>query len=202
MKNPTNATFVDTFTIDIFEYFGDSEEEVSGLIFLIDVPVGLFVCALLIGLTLIQNNKLNVMFQHMVMILGYTFILLSQCFFSLGIISEYVWYFGCGMGVYMAYTPVGAMFYDRIGGALPWEESAGTATFMIQVSDFCGYLGTITLYTLQGLGALGVHEDSDSIGSLNYYSILASFFILVGFVGIVCVYFSGRYWFRTLQFER
>jgi hypothetical protein len=195
--------FPDTFTIDIFAYFGDSESDVSSLIFLIDVPVGLLVCALLIGLTLIQNNKLNVMFQHMVMIFGYSLILFSQALFSLDVISEYMWYFGCGLGVYMAYTPVGAMFYDRIGGALPWEESAGTATFMIQVSDFCGYLGTITLYTLQGVGAFGLHEeDSDSIGFLNYYSILASFFIVVGTVGLFGVYFSGRYWWRTLQFER
>ena len=105
----------------------------------------------------------------------------------------------------MAYTPVASMFYDRLGGALPRSEEIGTATFMIQLSDFCGYVGTITLYSLQGFGALGESGDNASgdasDGSLDYYAVLSSFLLLTGGVGLVGMTCSFIYWLVRLRFQ-
>ena len=133
----------------------------------------------------------------------------------------------------MAFTPVGSMFYDRLGGALPQTEEIGTgffffffffflslffsifhspfffphlpppppATFMIQVSDFCGYLGTIALYSLQGFGGLGGEGDSSGDG-INYYEVLASFLLVVGVMGVVGLAGSFFYWFVRLRMQR
>ena len=102
----------------------------------------------------------------------------------------------------MAFTPVGSMFYDRLGGALPQTEEIGTATFMIQVSDFCGYLGTIVLYSLQGFGVLGGDEGESDGEDLDYYSVLASFLMVVGVVGVIGLGASFCYWLVRLKLQR
>ena len=190
----------DTFTVDIFEELsGEEEESVSDLVFLLDVPVGIFVCGVLVMLTFIEDNAKNVLCEHGIMFGGYFLLIFFQLLFSANIVGNSAWYMGIGVGTYLAYTPVAAMFYDRIGGALPAAELVGTATFMIQLSDFSGYIGTVLLYSFQGFGLLtfGVDEDSDGF-YLDYYRLFSLFVIVVGCFGMGMTAISFTYWRRTL----
>ena len=61
--------------------------------------------------------------------------LASSWLFSLGPVGGIVWSICSGSGIFLGYVPIGAMFYDRLIGALRYPA---TAVFMINVSDSAG----------------------------------------------------------------
>jgi len=191
--------FRDTFTVEIFDSVLGHEPS-SGLL-LLDVPVGILVCMIYLSLAFIKDHALNVAVEHAIMFVGYFCLLFFQTLFWFDLIPVPLWFVGCGVGVYLAYTPVSAMLYDRIGAAIAHKEDVGTATFMIQVSDFSGYIGTLLLYSLQGFGALGgdTEIDSNGEGGLDYYTLYTFLSLGVGVVGMVGTLISGVYWQFTLR---
>ena len=53
--------------------------------------------------------------------------------------QEYPLIIGVGVGLYMMWAPLPALFYDRILAA---SQTQGTVVFLIFLSDWAGYVGT------------------------------------------------------------
>lgn len=53
---------------------------------------------------------------------------------------------GVGIGLYLAYAPLGSLMYDRLLAA---SGTPGTTVFLIFLSDATGYLGTTALLLLK-----------------------------------------------------
>jgi hypothetical protein len=70
-----------------------------------------------------------------IMLLGAALLVLSSAastwLFSLGPEGGVVWSVLCGIGIFSGYVPIGAMYYDRLVGAL---RCPATAVFMINLS--------------------------------------------------------------------
>eukprot|EP01047_Picozoa_sp_COSAG01_P069579 COSAG01_NODE_10329_length_2192_cov_1.258481_3_plen_294_part_00 len=77
----------------------------------------------------------------------------SWLFSQPGQMGGIVWSICTGTGIFLGYVPIGAMFYDRLIGAL---RCPGTAVFMINVSDSAGYVGTICLVLYKNYGSEGI----------------------------------------------
>lgn len=139
--------FRDNFAAEIWQAVGQSGK--PELFTLTELPVAL---AVLVGLALlyrIRDNRRALMAVHGVMVAGVLLIGGATLAFDLGLLGPVPWMILIGTGLYLAYVPYGCMLFDRLIAA---SGAAGTAVFMIYVTDAFGYAGSIgvLLYKLLG----------------------------------------------------
>jgi hypothetical protein len=58
-----------------------------------------------------------------------------------------------GLGLYLGYVPLNAIYFDRLIGAFGGMATAG---FLIYVADASGYAGSVIVLLLKSLGGLDV----------------------------------------------
>ena len=66
-----------------------------------------------------------------------------------GLIPPAAWMISVGLGLYVGYVPYGCVLFDRLIAATGF---AGTAGFMIYVTDALGYLGSVALLLYKNFG--------------------------------------------------
>lgn len=143
--------FRDNFAAEIWQAVGRSGK--PELFTLTELPVAL---AVMVGLALlyrIRDNRRALFTVHAVMGLGTLLIGGATLLFDLGRLDAVTWMVLVGTGLYLAYVPYGCMLFDRLIAA---TGAAGTAVFMIYVTDAFGYAGSIgvLLYKLVGQAEL------------------------------------------------
>ena len=99
-------------------------------------------------LMLVKENKRALMAVHLVMLFGTALVGVSTLLFRLGFLAPSWWMIAVGLGLYMAYVPSGCVLFDRMIAAL---GIAGTAAFMIYVTDAFGYLGSVAVLLYRDL---------------------------------------------------
>lgn len=143
--------FRDNFAAEIWQAVGQSGK--PELFTLSELPVAF---AVLVGLALlyrIKDNRRAVFAVHVVMGAGTLLIGGATVLFDLKLLDPVSWMVLIGTGLYLAYVPYGCMLFDRLIAA---TGAAGTAVFMIYVTDAFGYAGSIgvLLYKLIGQAEL------------------------------------------------
>ncbi len=139
--------FRDNFAAEIWDAVGESGK--PELFTLSELPVAL---AVLLGLALlyrIADNRRAFFAVHAVMAGGTLLIGGATVLFDLGILPPVAWMILIGTGLYLAYVPYGCMLFDRLIAA---TGAAGTAVFMIYVTDAFGYAGSVTVLLYKELG--------------------------------------------------
>ena len=117
-----------------------------------------------------------------------------------------VWSVLCGVGVFSGYVPIGAMYYDRLVGAL---RCPATAVFMINLSDSAGYIGTIVLVLYKNFGGiedtnvenLGAPdtENANSVADASYRAFFRTCTLWAGLLLCVFNIFGLYYWPREFR---
>jgi len=74
---------------------------------------------------------------------------LSTLLFDAGTIGGFWWMTLVGLGVYLAYVPVGSVLFDRL---IASTRAAGTAVFAIYLADALGYTGSIGVQLYKDFG--------------------------------------------------
>lgn len=174
--------FRDNFAAEIWAAigYGDTPE-----IFTIsELPIAFTVLVTLALLVKIKNNRRAMMIVHGVMMFGCALIGVSTLLFELELISGAIWMITVGLGAYLAYVPYGSMLFDRLLAAL---GVAGTAGFMIYVTDAFGYIGSIGINLYKNFGGGGVSWRTFFV-QLSYFT---SIFCTVCFIGSM-LYFSKK----------
>ncbi len=143
--------FRDNFAAEIWAAVGESGK--PELFTLTEIPVAL---AVLVGLALlyrVRDNRRALLAVHAVMGAGALLIGGATVAFDLGLVGPVTWMVLIGTGLYLAYVPYGCMLFDRLIAA---TGAAGTAVFMIYVTDAFGYAGSVgvLLYKLLGQAEL------------------------------------------------
>jgi hypothetical protein len=162
----------------------------ASVFFVTEIPVAIAVLVVLCLLNLITDNRRSILAQHVIFIVGNCTMLASQSLFKAGAIGGTTWYIGIGVGVYLSYAPIGAMFYDRLMGALQEE---GTAVFMINVSDTCGYVGTVVLLIYKSL----LSRNSEETAPVEYEPFYSAFVFTASLFCLAGSTTSLIYWWYT-----
>ncbi|MGB3801115.1 MAG: DUF5690 family protein [Lewinella sp.] len=116
---------------------------------LAELPVALLtLLPLLIGYR-IQSNRRALRYYHGLFTAAAALLLLATGGFSLGLLAGGPWMVAIGLGLYLAYVPLNAIYFDRLIGAF---GQAATAGFLIYLADAGGYAGSIVVLLLR-LGA-------------------------------------------------
>lgn len=178
--------FRDNYGIEIFAQLGYADS--PALFTRAEAPAGLAVLVAMGLLVLVRDNVRGLLATYGLMGLGLVIVLGTTLAFRAGQVSGMTWMVGVGVGSYLAYVPVGAVFFDRltaIGG------SAGTAVFGIYVADAIGYTGSVGTQLFKDLGA----------ATLSRADFFLDFSVGLSILGLVCLTASAWAVFRAVSRE-
>lgn len=139
--------FRDNFAREIWDALGYSES--PSIMTTSELPIAVGVLGALALLMLIKDNRKALIAVHAIMLLGTVLIGASTWAWQAGIIGPAAWMVLVGLGLYIGYVPFGCVLFDRLIAAVGF---AGTAGFMIYVTDAFGYLGSVGLMLYKNFG--------------------------------------------------
>ncbi len=139
--------FRDNFAREIWDALGYSES--PAIMTTSELPIAVGVLMALALLMLIKDNRTALLAVHAIMLGGTVLIGASTWAWQAGLIPPAAWMISVGLGLYIAYVPYGCVLFDRLIAAV---GVAGTAGFMIYVTDAFGYLGSVALMLYKNFG--------------------------------------------------
>eukprot|EP01132_Coremiostelium_polycephalum_P015029 gene15029-18197_t len=126
----------DNFEVEIWHYLHIRDNHIYTKI---DLIISVAILALISLLILIRNNLKAFTVIHVMIISGCVLCGISTFAFDQGLISPVAWMCLVGMGLYMAYIPYNAIFFERMIANFHFKGNIG---FIIYVADSMGYLGS------------------------------------------------------------
>ncbi|MFT4625716.1 MAG: hypothetical protein ACI8PZ_004387 [Myxococcota bacterium] len=139
--------FRDNFAVEIWAAIGYAEK--PSILATSENWVALGVLITLAVLMAIKDNRTALIAVHGIMLFGTLLVGGSTALWQLGLLDPAWWMILVGLGLYMAYVPYGCVLFDRLFAAV---GAAGTAGFLIYVTDAFGYAGSVVLLLYKDLG--------------------------------------------------
>jgi hypothetical protein len=136
--------FRENFASDVWKSLGYGN--LPGIYTRTETPVSIFVLIIMGSIMLIKNNKLALMVNHVIIIIGMLLIGGATLLFEYGMIDAPFWMILIGVGLYLGYVPFNSIFFDRMIAAFKY---VGTVGFIMYIADAFGYLGSISVLFLK-----------------------------------------------------
>lgn len=140
----------DNFEVEIWANLGVHDKHIYTKT---DTLVSIAVLVIMGLLILIRNNLKAFMVIHFIIIGGFTLSALATIGFDLHLIGPVAWMSVVGLGLYMAYIPYNAIFYERM---IANFHFAGNIGFIIYLSDSMGYLGSASVLIYREFGTADI----------------------------------------------
>jgi hypothetical protein len=139
--------FRDNFSAEVWNSlgYGDSPEIFTTT----EIPVSIAVLIVMGSLMIFKNNKLALMINHVIILVGMICIGISTFLFQQEIIGPTAWMILIGLGLYLGYVPFNSIFFDRLLAAFRY---VGTVGFIIYIADSFGYLGSVGVLFFKEFG--------------------------------------------------
>jgi len=136
-------------------------------------------------LVLIRKNINAFRIIHILIMAGFLIAGVSSALFYTGHLQGSWWMQTVGLGLYMAYIPFNAIFFDRM---IATFRIAGNVGFLIYITDAFGYLGSVTIMLVKEATTLQIRWA-------DFYSRGVIMFALIGVVGTAysLYYFNNKY---------
>jgi MFS family permease len=173
----------DNFEVEIWNGLGVHNNHIYTQI---DSLISIVVLMMMGLLILIKDNLKAFTVIHIMIIAGCLLIGVSTYFFDRGYIGSVSWMALLGMGLYMAYIPYNAIFFERMIANFHYKSNIG---FIMYVADSIGYVGSFAV--------LMMHEFGEKNSSWMHFFKQCLF--VVPLIGGVCsilslVYFRRKTW--------
>jgi hypothetical protein len=136
----TARDFRDNFTIEIWNEIESGWE--SSILSQTEFISG-FIILLIIGSTSIfKSNLLGFRYVNLVVLLGLIISGLTTLLFQYGIVNGYHWMLLVGVGMFLSYTAIQTVLFDRMIALYQIKANAG---FFVYICDSFSYLGSVLL---------------------------------------------------------
>jgi hypothetical protein len=136
----------DNFEVEIWRGLGVSNNHIYAQI---DTIISLVILLMLSLLITVKNNLKAFMLIHIMIITGCLIIILGTVFFQLGYLKPVMWMTCVGIGLFMAYLPYNAVFFERL---IATYYHKGNIGFLIYIADAFGYLASIFILGIKEFG--------------------------------------------------
>jgi MFS family permease len=136
--------FRENFASDVWKSLGYGN--LPGIYTRTETPVSIFVLIIMGSIMLIRNNKVALMVNHIIIIIGMLLIGVATFLFQQQLIDAPLWMILIGVGLYLGYVPFNSIFFDRLIAAFKY---IGTVGFIMYIADAFGYLGSISVLFLK-----------------------------------------------------
>ncbi|MDM1293076.1 hypothetical protein HX021_02045 [Sphingobacterium sp. N143] len=129
----------DNFEIEIWQML---HLKGAGIFAKVDGTIALVVLLLISSLIMVKNNLKAFKWIHYLIIFGFLTSGISTYLFTLQWISGLTWMLLVGLGLYMAYIPYNALFFERMIATYRMKSNIG---FVMYMADSVGYLGSFLI---------------------------------------------------------
>jgi MFS family permease len=143
----------DNFEVEIWAGLGINSNSIYANI---DSIISLAVLAGISLLILVKNNLKAFGIIHVFIICGCLLAGISTLLFEAKSISAVTWMTLAGLGLYAAYVPYNAIFFERMIASFNYKSNVG---FIMYIADAIGYLGSISVLLVKELGNSDVSWD-------------------------------------------
>jgi len=151
-----------------------------------ETRISAFLLIIMALLVFIRKNIRAFMVIHVLIMGGFLLALVSSMLFLKGEIQGSWWMQATGLGLYMAYIPFNAIFFDRM---IATFRIIGNVGFLIYITDAFGYLGSVTVM-------LTKESMSIQVPWVEFYSNGIILFAIIGLAGTA---FSMYYFYRKYR---
>ena len=118
---------------------------------LAELPIGLITLLTMVAGYLIADNRRALRYYHLLIVVSTLIILLATASYSAGLLAGPYWMVAVGLGLYLGYVPLNAIYFDRLVGAF---RQAATAGFLIYLADAGGYAGSVAVILIKNFAGL------------------------------------------------
>lgn len=167
----------DNFEVEIWHDLGVTDNHIYTKI---DGFIALVVLFLVSMLILVKNNLKAFIIIHGMIIAGCALTGIGTLLFDAHYISPVVWMVMVGMGLYMAYIPYNAIFFERMIATFHYKSNIG---FVMYVADSIGYLGSVSILLFKEFG------DAE----ISWGHFFRQSAVIAAVVGVTCSMFSLLY---------
>jgi hypothetical protein len=133
----------DNFEVEIWANFNIYDNHIYTQT---DTIVSLLVLLIIGLLILIKNNLKAFTVIHVIIIIGCVLAGVATVIFDRHYIGPIAWMCLVGLGLYMAYIPYNAIFFERMIANFHFKSNVG---FIIYLSDSAGYLGSASVLIIR-----------------------------------------------------
>lgn len=176
----------DNFEVEIWADLGVKSNNIYTHIDLFISVIVLIAMSLLI---LVKKNIKAFSIIHLFIIGGCLLVGMSTYLFDHQMISPIAWMTTAGLGLYLAYVPYNAIFFERMIASFNYRSNAG---FIMYVADAAGYLASVSILLVKELG-----KPDISWGNFFKEGVM-----LVAIVGAISGVLSLIYFLQTAQKNR
>ncbi len=173
----------DNFEVEIWKGLGNTDNTIYTKI---DTFISVIVLVAMSSLILIRKNIKAFSIIHLMIISGCLCIVIGTVLFNLGVISVMPWMTMAGLGLYLAYVPYNAIFFERMIASFHYKSNIG---FIIYVSDSIGYLASVSILLVKELG----HPN------ISWTEFFKGGVMVVGIVGAICATLSLVYFLQSAR---
>ncbi|KAL1530866.1 hypothetical protein AB1Y20_001760 [Prymnesium parvum] len=171
-----------------------SVDQAPDYIFLIaDLPGAILSVLALLYLNTISSNRRALLTMLAMMLTSTLLGLGSTLLFQFGILGGVAWQLSIGASIFVTYSVMGTPFFDRLLAA---SSTEGTCSFLIFLSDFCGYCASISLLLYRDFGP--PPDDSPGSNHAGELRLFLNLFWVCGGSVVLLVIIAGTYFSRRL----
>ncbi len=179
--------FRDNFSIEIWT---EIDKGFSDTVFSqTEIIIGVVVLAIISSLSLITNNVKGFRVTYLVMIIGVLITGVSTLLFHLHILSPFFWMLFIGMGMFLAYTPVQVVLFERMFAVF---KTKGNAGFFMYMCDSIGYLGSVGLLLYKEF----------FMHNISWANVMIKFSYLLTGISVILLVLSVLFFNRKLDIKK
>jgi MFS family permease len=139
--------FRDNFSAEIWKSLGYGNK--PGIFAQTETPISIIVLVTIASLMIIKKNRLALVINHLIVLMGMLLVGISTLLFERGLIDAPLWMTLVGMGLYFGYIQFNSIFFDRLLAAFQY---VGTVAFLINLADSFGYVGSVSVLFYKQFG--------------------------------------------------
>lgn len=140
----------DNFEVEIWHGLGISNNHIFTQI---DTLISVVILMMISLLILVKNNLKAFTLIHLMIILGCVLVGFATYLFHQQLVGPVVWMTMVGTGLFMAYIPYNAIFFERMIANFHYKSNVG---FLIYVSDSFGYLASISILSFKEVSSIKI----------------------------------------------
>ncbi|WP_338015500.1 DUF5690 family protein [Dyella acidiphila] len=172
--------FRDNFAAEIWSDLGRGGD--ASVFTETEVPIAIAVLIITAFTMIVRDNLRALMLNHVLIFGGFTIAVLATWMHDHAMIDPLGWIGLSGFGLYLAYVPYNATFFERM---LATFQVSGNVGFVMYIADSSGYMGSVAVILVKEFG--GVH--------LSWAAFYAQTVMTLSGIGMLITLVSALYFY-------
>ncbi len=178
----TTRDFRDNFAVEIWNEI--QPDWTGSVLATTEMLAGLVVLLFIGGLSFIRDNKLGFRMTNLITVAGLVISGGATLLFLQGLVSPYLWMLFIGIGMFLSYTAIQTVVFERMIALFRIQANAG---FFMYLCDSIGYFGSVALLLFKEFFMQDIRWSATLIRFIGVQSVIGVILLIA-----VNLYFHRR----------